>query len=60
MRNKVIRETLKENKMYLWQLADLLGVSEPTMVRRLRHELPEEEQKRIVELIKSEVEKTNN
>ena len=36
-----------------WQLAKLLKVSESTVNRMLREELPEEEQNRIVALIES-------
>lgn len=34
-----------------WKIADALGVSEPTLTRWLRHELPEEKQKQILEAI---------
>ncbi len=57
MTNALVRNALKENKLCLWQLADLLEVSEPTIVRKLRHELPEEEQKKMVSLIKEEANK---
>ena len=34
-----------------WQVARLLGISQATLCRRLRDELPDEEQQRIVDLI---------
>lgn len=49
--NLIIRTALLKNNVYLWELADILGVSEPTAVRRIRKELPEEEQLRIAEMI---------
>lgn len=49
--NLIIRTALLKNNVYLWELADILGVSEPTVVRRIRKELPEEEQLRIAEMI---------
>ena len=52
--NERIRIALKDNNMCLWQLADVLGISEPSMTRKMRHELSEEEQKHIIELIKEE------
>lgn len=51
-RNLMIRECMRTHDIRLWEVADLLGVSESTVVKRFRHELPEEEQKRIIELIK--------
>lgn len=51
MNNIKIRFKLTElNKRYYW-LAEILGISESTLTRRLRKELPEEEQTRIVQLI---------
>ena len=34
-----------------WQLAQILGIDESVLSRKLRYELPEEEQDRIVALI---------
>ena len=42
---------MKRNGFAVWQVADLLGVHENTVFRRLRHEMPEEEQQRIAALI---------
>ena len=57
MKNKEIRDALKKKGMYFWQLADLMGVSEPTVMRWMRHELPPDEKKRILGLIrKGEIE----
>ena len=50
--NEKIRTALEKSRMRHWELADLLGISESTLVRWLRKELPEEEQKRIVSIIK--------
>lgn len=41
MKNQDIRSYAKQNGVKLWQIADVKGVSEPTMTRLLRHELPE-------------------
>lgn len=41
MANQDIRSYAKQNGVKLWQIADIKGVSEPTMSRLLRHELPE-------------------
>jgi len=51
MTNERIRIALLVNGIKQWELAKMLGVSEMTIVRRLRDEMPEEEQGRIVNLI---------
>ena len=46
--NMIIRSALLRYNVRTWQLAaDVLKVSEPTVYRMLRQELPEEEQKEI-------------
>ncbi len=35
----------------LWQVAERLGINDGNLSRKLRRELPEEEQKRILEII---------
>ena len=44
MANKIIREELKARGVRHWELAHALGISEQTMVRRLRFELDEDRQ----------------
>ena len=46
--NNKIREELKKNKVFQWQLADRLEISEPTLTRLLRHELPDEKQEELI------------
>ena len=43
MTNLTIRKFAKEKNVPLWAVADALGISEPTMTRKLRHELEPEE-----------------
>lgn len=45
--NMIIRSALFLSGMKKWQLAVLLGMSEPTLYRKLRAELPEPEQREI-------------
>ena len=52
MQNNDLRETARKSNVTLWQIADKLRVSEPTMTRKLRHELPEEEKQKLLETIK--------
>lgn len=51
MSNKNIREYAKEKGVYLWQIANAMGISEPTMTRRMRSELSEQEQANIMSII---------
>lgn len=51
MTNIKIRIKLLEYNKRIWWLAKILGTSEATMSRRLRNELPEDEQIRIIQLI---------
>ena len=44
MANKIIREELKVKGVRHWELAAEIGISEQTMVRRLRFELDEDRQ----------------
>ncbi len=39
MKNLDLRSEAKEHGVCLWQIAEELGISEPTMTRLLRHEL---------------------
>ena len=51
--NMDIREALAAKKMTQWQLAILLGISEPTLTRWMRQELPEERKKEILNQIEN-------
>lgn len=53
MKNMKIRQALLKASMKNYQLAELMGISEFTLSRRLRNELPKEEQERIVALIET-------
>lgn len=51
MRNKLIRTTLRCSDVKHWELAEQLGVSEATVCRWLRTELPEDKTTRILQAI---------
>lgn len=51
MRNQAIRQRLAQAQVKQWQLAEAMSLSEFTLSRRLRHELPQEEQARILDII---------
>ena len=52
LNNQKVRFALLENNMKQWELADLLDVSESVLSRKLRNELPDDEQERIVKAIR--------
>ncbi len=60
MENLEIRRKLKETKVMQWQVADALNISEMTLVRKLRYELPEEEKQKIFSVIEEIAVKNNN
>lgn len=43
MCNKDLRTYAKEKGVCLWQVAQALGISEPTMTRRMRRELSQQD-----------------
>lgn len=49
--NTDIRATAKEKKVRFWEVAEYLKISEPTMTRKLRKELPEAEKQEIFKII---------
>lgn len=49
--NNAVRQAAKEKGVFLWQIADKLCVSEMTLIRRLRHELPQDQQTDVLEAI---------
>ena len=51
MNNVTIRKTLKECKIPQWRRADALGISENTLVRRMRYELDEPAAAQILKFI---------
>ena len=49
--NNEIRKAAKTNGVFLWQVAERLKISEPTMTRKLRRELSPDEKQRIFAMI---------
>ncbi len=52
MNNVKVRIAMTENGLHQWEVARLLGIHEGSLSRRLRDELPAEEQDRIVAMIR--------
>ena len=53
MKNERIRQELKAAGMKQWQLAELMEISEQTICRKFRKELPAAEQERIIAMIRN-------
>lgn len=51
MTNVTIRNATREAGVHHWEVAEALGISEGSFCRRMRHELPEAEQARILTII---------
>jgi len=51
MFNKDLRTYAKEKGVFFWQIAKVMGISEPTMTRRLREELPEQDKQEFIRII---------
>ena len=50
-RNEKVRKAIREAGLKQWQVAYLLKIHESDFSRKLRYELPEDEQKRIIEVV---------
>lgn len=51
MANEVIRQAAQKSGVRLWQIAYAVGVNDSTFSRRMRTELPKEDQKIILDVI---------
>ena len=49
--NQDIRDYAAKKGVYFWEIAMELGISEPTMTRWMRVELPEDKRREIVQII---------
>lgn len=49
--NLDIRSAAKSKGVLLWEIASKLGISEPTMTRKLRRELPAAEKQKFLSII---------
>lgn len=54
MKNQKVRIAMIENNVKQYEVAKLLGISETSLCRKLREELPEEEQQKMISIIKGE------
>ena len=52
MRNTFIRDVARAHGVRLWEIADRLGMNDGNFSRKLRHDLPSEEEERILSIIR--------
>lgn len=50
--NKEIRDLMEQNNIKLWQFADVLGIHDSALCRKLRHELTDSEKDHYKEIIR--------
>ena len=51
MRNKAIRQAAADRRVKLWEVAERLHLQDSAFSKKLRHELPEDEQTQILCII---------
>lgn len=51
MKNRDIRNAAAGNGVFLWQVADVLGIADSSFSRKLRRELGETEKRKILDII---------
>lgn len=51
MKNIKIREKAHTSGVKMWEIAEALGIADTTLCRKLRKELPEDEQEKILNII---------
>lgn len=51
MKNVRIREAAKQAGVFLWEIAERWGCNDGNFSRKLRRELPEDEQEKIIAII---------
>lgn len=51
MKNQKIRDAIKTTGIRMWQVAEALKMQDSAFSRKLRHELPEDEQQKIIGII---------
>ena len=49
--NQDIKETIRKARIHQWEVASAIGISESTLIRWLRDELPEEKRMRILSAV---------
>ena len=59
MANMKLKVAILQSGMKQWQVANLIGIRDDAFSRKLRYEMPEEEQDEIIELIRQHLKENN-
>ena len=51
MTNREIRELMKKEKIYLWQVAEVLVIHETTLIKRFRTEMSDDHKNQVLTAI---------
>lgn len=51
MNNEEIRTAVKRSRVRMWQIAEAMQIQDSALSRKLRHELPDAEREKIMEII---------
>ncbi len=51
MANRDLRDLMKRNRVYIWEIAQEYGCAESTFIKKLRFELSQEEKEKIISII---------
>lgn len=57
--NQKEKSFARNNGVYLWQVADAMGISEPTLTRKLRRTLTDSDHEAFIAAVKKIVESRN-
>ncbi len=60
MANAEIRKLIKSSRLYQYEVAEKIGVTECTLIRWLRKELPESKKQSVLQAIKELQKRGNN
>lgn len=51
MKNETIRRRISDSGLKYWEVADAVGIADTTFTKWLRHELPADKKREIMEVI---------
>lgn len=51
MTNKEIRDIMKQEKIFIWQIAEVLSIHETTMIKRFRTEMTDKQKQQVISAI---------
>lgn len=59
MSNEVVRRFAAGNGVKLWQVAEVLGIADTSLSRKMRRELPQDEKAKIMKIIQNLAQEVN-